>query len=125
MNQQNSTTFAGAVAIGLRKYADFNGRASRPEFWWFMLFVALGSGILSSLNFTTPGGEITLGTSLASAWSVATLLPTLAAGTRRLRDAGRSWKELFWLLVPIAGLIVMAIRWCEPAKDVAITNPRP
>lgn len=33
--------FGQAVATGLRKYADFSGRAQRPDFWWFALFVAL------------------------------------------------------------------------------------
>ena len=44
------------------------------------------------------------------------MIPTLAVGVRRLRDAGRQWTELFWLLIHIAGLIVMAIRMSEPSK---------
>ncbi|WP_291048660.1 DUF805 domain-containing protein [Herbiconiux sp.] len=36
-------------------------------------------------------------------------MPTLAVTVRRLRDANRSWAELFWLLLPIVGLIVLII----------------
>ena len=40
-------TFGQSISICLRKYADFNGRASRPEFWWFQLFFTLlGWGLL-------------------------------------------------------------------------------
>lgn len=62
----------------------------------------------------TPEGVITLGSSLAGAWSIAVLLPSLAVAVRRLREAGRSWAELFWLLLPVAGLIVLIVRLAEP-----------
>jgi uncharacterized membrane protein YhaH (DUF805 family) len=43
-------------------------------------------------------------------------VPTIAVAVRRLRDTGRRWTELFWLLVPIAGLIVLALYLCDPSK---------
>lgn len=92
------------------------GRATRAEFWWFILFAALVAGALGALNIATPGGVIALGSSLAAAWAIATLLPTLAVTVRRLRDTGRPWTELFWLLVPIAGLIVLVIYLREPSN---------
>ncbi len=52
---------------------------------------------------------------VAGLWSIAVLLPTLAVSVRRLRDAGRQWTELFWILLPIAGLIVLIVRFCEPS----------
>ena len=42
-----------------------------------------------------------------------------AVALRRLRDAGHDWGNLFWILVPIAGLIVLVIFWTRPAKDTA------
>ena len=117
-----AVTFGTAVATGFRTYAEFTGRASRPEFWWFILFVTLVSSALGALNIVTPAGEITLGTSLASVWAIATLLPTLGVAVRRLRDAGRRWPELFWILVPIAGLIVLAYRFCEPSRPVGLKS---
>lgn len=107
-------SFGTAISTAFRKYADFGGRSTRAEFWWFLLFTVLVSSALGALNVVTPAGEITLGTSLASVWSIATVIPTLAVAVRRLRDAGRRWPELFWILLPIAGIVVLVMRWCEP-----------
>lgn len=117
-------SFGEAVSTVFRKYADFEGRASRPEFWWFILFAWLVTSALGALNVTTPGGSIGIGSSFASVWTIATLVPTLAVAVRRLRDSGRAWTELFWLLVPIAGVIVITLRLCEPSKEVSPASGR-
>ena len=109
-------SFSDAVVSCVRKYAEFTGRASRPEFWWFVLFTVVVGSALGALNFSTPSGIFAVGTTLASVWSIITLVPSLAVAVRRLRDAGRRWTELFWLLLPIAGIIVLIIHWCEPSK---------
>lgn len=109
--------FLESIKSGLRKYADFTGRATRPEFWWFILFVALGNALLSAFNVSSTDGTLYLGTTLASVWSIATLLPTLAVTARRLHDTGRRATQLWWLLVPLAGLIVIAIHCAEPTKS--------
>ena len=109
-------SFGTAISTVFRKYASFEGRAGRAEFWWFILFATLVSSALGAFNVATPTGEITIGTSLASVWAIATLIPTLAVAVRRLRDAGRRWQELFWILLPIAGIIVLVMRWCEPTR---------
>ena len=108
-------TFGDSITTVFRKYADFTGRATRAEFWWFILFSTLVSSALGSLNLATPEGVISIGSSFAGLWSVGVLLPTLAVAVRRLRDAGRNWPELFWILLPIAGLIVLIVHFCEPS----------
>lgn len=115
-------TFAGAITTVFTKYAEFSGRARRPEFWWFVLFTTLVSSALGTLNLATPDGVISIGSSLAGLWSIAVLLPTLAVSVRRLRDAGRQWTELFWILLPIAGLIVLIVRFCEPSVSETRTE---
>ena len=45
-----SVTFFESIVICLAKYADFHGRASRSEFWWFALFVTLVTGALTYLS---------------------------------------------------------------------------
>ncbi|MBU1586855.1 MAG: DUF805 domain-containing protein [Actinobacteria bacterium] len=138
-------TFFESIKTVFRKYAEFGGRASRSEFWWFALFSALVSMALSALNIRTGGAygfdygdgtygfgamrdlmsnTILLGSSLSGLWSIAVLLPSLAVTVRRLRDAGRRWTELFWVLLPIAGIIVLIVHLCdrsvgEPAPAVA------
>lgn len=77
---------------------DFNGRAKRPEFWWFALFcvvVSLALGMISS--------------ALSTLFSLATLLPSLAVGARRLHDTNRSgWLQLLWM-IPLIGWIIMIV----------------
>lgn len=90
--------FTDAVQLCFGKYADFNGRAQRPEFWWYVLFIFLG-GLATRI----------FGESAAALFSVATLLPSLAVGARRLHDTGRSgWWLLLWI-VPLVGWIIMII----------------
>ena len=110
-------TFGQAIQTVLRKYAEFGGRASRPEFWWWMLFSALVASALNVFSVIRIGDTSSLGAILSSLWGIATLLPTLAVGVRRLRDAGYGWGHMFWLLVPIAGLIVLIVFWAQPARD--------
>lgn len=115
-------TFPEAIQTVLRKYADFEGVAKRPEFWWWILFTALVSAAFSVFNVVAISAEASIGSILVGLWSVATLLPTLAVMVRRLRDAGYDWKNVFWLLVPIAGLIVLALYLSKPSLSDPASN---
>lgn len=103
-------TFFESIRRVIREFSTFTGTARRPEYWWFALFVVLGSLTLAALDIRTPNGTFYLGTSLASAFSVAVLLPMFAVTVRRLRDAGRNWTNIFWLLLPVAGAIVLIVQ---------------
>lgn len=95
-------TFKEAVKTCLKKYAIFYGRASRSEFWWFMLFnflVNFAAGFISAL---TGVQEITAG--LLGIYNLAVLLPVLAVSCRRLHDINRTG---WWLTVP-GGLMFFA-----------------
>jgi len=98
-------TFIDAVKICFAKYADFKGCASRPEFWWWVLFTFVGSIALRSVSF-----------GLAGLFSLVTFLPSIAVAARRLHDTDRSgWLQLLWL-IPLIGWIILVI-WCaEPSK---------
>lgn len=100
-------TFFESIRVCLGKYADFTGRASRPEFWWFALFVTLVTGALTYVH-----------QNVSAVFLTAMLLPLLAAGARRLRDSGKSpWWQLI-LLAPLGGLVVAGILWAlPPAPD--------
>lgn len=98
--EAGAMTFFESIRECLTKYAEFNGRASRSEFWWFTLFVTLVASALLLLSET-----------VSNVFLVAIILPLLAAGTRRLRDSGKDpWWQLF-LLVPVAGIVVVGIMW--------------
>lgn len=102
----SSLTFFEAIRVCLIKYADFTGRASRSEFWWFTLFVIL---VTSALTY--------LSEALASVFLVAILLPQLAVGTRRLHDIGKSgWWQLF-LLAPVGGIVILGTLWVMPSTE--------
>lgn len=126
-------TFFDAIKTVFRKYAEFSGRATRPEFWWFALFSALVSSALNSLNLYTTenpmfsmsasASGVVFGSSLAGVWSIVVLLPSLAVTVRRLRDAGREWTEIFWILLPIAGAIVLIVRLCDPSTPADTLAP--
>jgi DNA-binding CsgD family transcriptional regulator len=105
-NEDSGMTFPQAIRVCLAKYAEFHGRATRPEFWWFALFVTL---VTSALVYVSEA--------VASIFLIAMLLPLLAAGTRRLRDSDQSgWWQLF-LLVPVAGIVVVGILWAQPSTS--------
>ena len=110
--------FTESIRTVFKKYATFEGVAPLAEYWWFLLFIALGHLALNSLNVVTGQGTIFLGASLSGVFGVVVLLPLLAVTIRRLRDVGRRWTELFWLLLPVAGLIVLIVHLAErtPAR---------
>ncbi|PLL11753.1 DUF805 domain-containing protein [Tabrizicola sp. TH137] len=90
-----------AVKAVFSNYATFSGRARRSEYWWFVLFNIIVSVVLALVM----GGNSIVN----SLWSLAVLLPSLAAGARRLHDIDRTG---WWLLIgfiPVIGLIVLIV----------------
>jgi len=86
-----------------KKYADFEGRARRKEYWSF----ALGN-FLISLVLGGAGFGFGLGSEyLSSLFGLFILVPSIAVGVRRLHDTNRSG---WWLLVgfiPIIGFFIL------------------
>ena len=54
-------TFGEAVRAVVRRYADFDGRAGRPELWWWLLFVALVAAALNLFTVVPIGGLVVIG----------------------------------------------------------------
>lgn len=92
-----------AVRICFAKYFDFDGEASRPEFWWFFLFVGVVNFVLAAFSHL-----------LSGLFSLAVLVPFLAVTVRRLHDANRSgWWLLSWF-IPLVGWIVLVFLLVQP-----------
>ena len=108
-------SFGTAIATFWSKYATFSGRARRSEYWYAWLFVALVSAGVATLFPATDD----MASPQSSLWSLATLVPVLAIGARRLHDTGRSGKNLWWLLLPIAGWIILLVYVLEDSKPGA------
>ncbi|UOQ51248.1 DUF805 domain-containing protein [Hymenobacter cellulosivorans] len=78
-------------------YADFNGRARRAEYWYFMLFNIIVSFVLGFV-----AGMLKMPW-LASLFSLAVLIPGIAVAVRRMHDVGKSG---WYLLIPIYNIIL-------------------
>jgi uncharacterized membrane protein YhaH (DUF805 family) len=116
-----SMSFGQSIRTVFRKYAEFRGVAGRSEFWWWILFTVLVSSVLGALPFpiltvAPDGGLAWTATTLAGVWGIAVLLPNLAVTVRRLRDAGYGWGNLFWLLLPVAGVVVLIVLCAQPSR---------
>lgn len=104
-------TFQESIRVCLSKYADFSGTASRAEYWWFVLFLGLAGAVAYEVART-----------YATIFFLVTLLPLLAAGTRRLQDTGRSgWWQLFGF-VPAAGIIVLVVLLVQEGKKQPVVE---
>ncbi len=91
----------------LKKYADFNGRARRKEYWMFVLIYMVINVILAVL-----GMDI-----ISMIVGLALLVPSISIGARRLHDTGRSgWWQLIYF-IPLIGLIVMIIFLVQDSHD--------
>jgi uncharacterized membrane protein YhaH (DUF805 family) len=112
-------SFTEAIAAGFKNYVNFKGRASRSEFWYWVLFTILLSVLLSTLEsmIWAPQAPVQVSgddlrqnfeqvvstpTPLTNIASIVLLLPNLSVTARRFHDAGFSAKWLLIQLVPIA-----------------------
>jgi uncharacterized membrane protein YhaH (DUF805 family) len=123
--------FPAAVRRFFKKYATFSGRASRSEYWWWVLVsAAVGiviniiTGVAGAAGTTTtaygsaPGPGAAFGLILAVVWGLAVIVPSLALTVRRLHDVNQSGWLILIGLVPFLGaiaLLVLTIMQSNPA----------
>ena len=117
--------FVDAVKRGFAKYARFDGRASRGEYWWWTLgvslvFVALAvvAGVLAAATSSSTGEPSPLVGVLGLVFLLALLaviVPSIALSVRRLHDADYSgW--LYLLTLTSIGSLVLIVFFVLPAK---------
>ena len=97
--------FTKSIEICFNKFANFDGRARKSEFWWFQLFCIIVQVVGTII-------DVMLGYAELFVWIgyIVVLLPSLAVGARRLHDTGRSgWWQL--LVLTIIGVIVLIVWW--------------
>ena len=102
-------TFSEAISSGFRNYVGFSGRASRSEFWFWILFTVLVGLFTTIIDLRILSSKIQL---ISSIWSLVTFLPSLAIGVRRLHDADRSGWWLLLAFIPLIGFVVLIVFWC-------------
>lgn len=97
--------FVPAIQAYFANYAKFEGRASRSEFWWAILFVFVVGIVTSFIPFVN------------IAWSLATIIPSISLAARRLHDINRSgWLQLLSMSFPI-GTIAVIVWYCQPPRE--------
>ena len=113
-----------AVKSVLSKYATCGGRASRSEFWWWVLATFLffavvqiidGAVILPILGFEAfqeDGGQ-----PLSMIFALLLIIPNIAVAVRRLHDTGRSGWWLLLALIPILGTLIILYFYIQPSED--------
>lgn len=100
-------SFQEAVRNALmQNYANFNGRASRPEFWYFVLAIVIATVFASIIDDYALGEPV-----LESIVTLGTIIPFLAVGARRLHDTDRSGWWLLIHVIPLIGSIVLIVWW--------------
>ena len=95
----------------MEKYADFSGRARRAEYWSFALCTGVISFVLNLL-----GQKVGFFDILATLFSLAILVPSLAVAWRRLHDIGKKGTWYLIVLIPIVGWILLIVWYCQDSQ---------
>ena len=112
-------TFTNAIVVCFQKYANFSGRATRSEFWFFTLFVQLLFLCSTVLDPYVAGVEpddyLEIYGPVTLIIQIITLLPSLSVTGRRLQDSGMTG---WWMLVglTVIGLIPLIYWLCRPSS---------
>jgi uncharacterized membrane protein YhaH (DUF805 family) len=123
-------SFQNAVGLGFQHYFDFKGRSTRSEYWWWLLFVVLAGIALTIVDMGIGTFNYESGDGLLSGlFKLATLIPGLALGARRLHDINKSaWWLLMWLrfflIIPVIVLLVWAARQGDNGTNRYGPDPR-
>ena len=112
----------------LKKYARFDGRAGKKEYWYFSLFSFIIIIVLSVIDMMTGNFNVTVGLGLLSGiYTLAVSIPGIAVSVRRLHDTDRSG---WWLLInaiPLIGIIVFLVFTAQagtPGDNQYGSNPK-
>lgn len=95
------------------KYADFDGRARRSEYWYFVLGNFLAYLVLAGVGFAL--GEY-VGLILLVVFWLGIIVPSIAVVVRRLHDVGKSGWFYFVALIPLVGGIWLLVLLCTDSQ---------
>ena len=97
-----------SIKTCFNKYATFSGRASRSEYWFFVLFAILGSIVTLIIDVNILGYSLESEyTPINSIFSLILFIPSIAVACRRLHDVNQSgWWQLLWITI-IGGILLI------------------
>ena len=104
---------------GLTKYADFTGRASRKEYWMFVLFF-----FILLIGFLVLGALIGF-PFVVLIYTLGLMIPCISIAVRRLHDTSRSGWWLLIKLIPLIGAIILIIFLVQDSHEENQYGPNP
>ncbi len=120
-------TFMESIQTVFQKYAVFEGRARRSEYWWFYLGYAVVNGVLSALiRAVGSGGVGTFLSIISGIIALGCLVPTIAVTTRRLHDTGKSgwWQLLYLTCIGSIVILIFCALDSQPGDNQYGPNPK-
>jgi uncharacterized membrane protein YhaH (DUF805 family) len=103
--------FGEAISAGFSNYVNFNDRAPRSEYWYWILFTVIAEVVVAAIDRA-------LGIHLIAALLVlAIVIPTFAVTIRRLHDLDRSGWWIFLSFIPLIGGIILLIWFCTRGTE--------
>jgi uncharacterized membrane protein YhaH (DUF805 family) len=114
-------TFTESISVCFSKYATFDGRATRSEYWWFCLFnvlVTLVSELVIDRHSLNKSSFQESAEVFSLIINLALLLPTLAVTSRRLHDINKSgwWQLLSFTVIGLIPLFIWLARKSSEAS---------
>ena len=106
----------------LKKYADFNGRARRTEYWLFVLLNSIIAMLLSVVDYLLDSSGF-----IGLIFALAIFIPSIAVAVRRLHDTNRSGWWMLITFIPVIGIIALLIFFVldsSPGENRFGANPR-
>jgi uncharacterized membrane protein YhaH (DUF805 family) len=111
-NAPKPMRFIETIKFSYKNYARFSGRASRSEYWYWVLFIWLGF-IVSAISMGLSSFFVLL--YLIFIFSV--IIPGIARAVRRLHDINKSGAFLFMGLIPFVGSILLLVWFCTKSDS--------
>lgn len=108
-----------SLIAAFKNYVNFSGRASRGNYWWYVLAYAIVFIVLTFVDKAVfGGGQTTMDTTdgvnvsfdagvLTTIWLLANIIPLISAGVRRLHDTDRSGWMYLLSIIPLVNLYLL------------------
>lgn len=103
-----NVTFIEAIKLFYNRYTDFNGRSTRAEYWYVVLYLLIVGVILGLFG--------KFGMWLTYIFALVNLVPNIAIAIRRMHDIGKSGWWILISLIPVIGTIWYIILCVTPSK---------
>jgi len=100
--------FQSSIKTCFNKFAQFSGRASRSEFWFFVLFETIGYAVAVVIDTMIFNYSWEEDGPIYIIFQIIIFIPSIAVGSRRLHDIDKSgwWQLLIFTIIGIIPLII-------------------